>query len=100
MKIDSFVPGRVRLRSPLFKETKSAAQIADGLMSIPGVARAEVNRLTGGLLLEYDARALTVSRLISAAPLIEKISEAEELDPPERSGMIDSLLAEIKEMMI
>lgn len=99
MKIESFIPGRVRLRSPLFKDELCAHTIANALVSVRGVARADVNRLTGGMLLEYDSSEITINRIMSAAPLIERISAAESAEPADRLAMISSMLNDIKEMI-
>lgn len=99
MKIESFVPGRVRLRSPLFKDAICARAIASALISVRGVARADANERTGGMLIEYDPSAITIGMIMSAAPLIERISAAEDADPADRLAMIASMMNDIKEMM-
>ena len=64
--IESFIEGRVRLRSPLLHDEELARRLSEGLLAIGGVRRAQVNRRTQGLLLEYDKDRLPLERLAPA----------------------------------
>jgi hypothetical protein len=93
--IESFVEGRVRLRSPLFADASIADVIASGLARVEGVRKAEVNSRTNGLLLEYDKTRLPLSMLILARDIFVRMSEAESLPPAEIRAAVTSLVAEL-----
>jgi len=61
----SFVPGRIRLR---FKELRKHLALAEDLkarvLGIDGITKVEMNSVTGGILIEYDAKVLSTERLI------------------------------------
>ena len=78
--VESFIPGRVRLRSSLLK-SPAAPLILAAFEDLPGVRSVELNRLTGSLLLKYDAAVLTAERLMPALPLFEQIKALEREAP-------------------
>lgn len=78
--VESFIPGRVRLRSSLLK-SPAAPLILAAFEDLPGVRSVELNRLTGSLLLRYDAAVLTAERLMPALPLLEQIKALEREAP-------------------
>ena len=71
--IESFVPGRVRLRSRLLRDPETAGALRRSLLDIRGVRSVSLNERTGGLLLEYDAERLPLSLLSGALPLFERL---------------------------
>jgi hypothetical protein len=89
----------VRLRSPLLSDKTLAWSIKDALLEIDGVARAEVNLRTGGLLLEYDREKLPAGRLIKTLPVFEAIQRLTDLCPQDRPGKLEKLLSELKETL-
>ena len=68
--IESFVPGRVRLRSRLLRDPETAGVLRRSLLDIRGVRSVSLNERTGGLLLEYDAGSLPLPVLM-VAPMSE-----------------------------
>lgn len=97
MKIESFIPGRMRLRSVLFKDGQCADLISRTLMSIEAVRSASVNELSGGMLLEYDPSSLPIDRLISAAPLFERLDAIEAAPPADRPDALRGILSAIRD---
>ncbi|MDR1966850.1 MAG: hypothetical protein LBQ36_09080 [Synergistaceae bacterium] len=94
--IESFVEGRIRLRSPLFSDPEIAELVKEGLLKIDGVVRAEANPRTSGLLLEYDKERLPLSRLTCAAPLIADIGALESLPAAERPAAARRLMEDLR----
>jgi hypothetical protein len=62
--IVSFCPGRIRLRFKELKDQAVADMARTRLMETPGITKAEVNTLTGSILVEYDAEILPVKKLL------------------------------------
>jgi hypothetical protein len=62
LRILSLLPGRVRLHLP-GGTAKDGDRIEDRLGRVPGVNRAQVNRLTGNVLIHFDPRRTGVQRL-------------------------------------
>ena len=98
--IESFIEGRVRLRSPLLGDKKLAALLSDYLIKIDGITKAGVNTRTRGLLLEYDRGRFPLERVKRIAPLLERIAEVEKLPAGEREAALLSLLNEVKRLLI
>jgi hypothetical protein len=89
--IDSFVEGRVRLRSPLFADVIFAERLTAELLKIDEVLSVKVNRQTRGMLLEYDKTRLPMSALLRAAPLLSRLNELEDFEGASFSQFIDDL---------
>ena len=65
------LPGRLRLAAEGLKYLKDeSGEIAGELAHIPGVRRARVTPVTGGLLLEYDESVLDALELAEEADLV------------------------------
>ncbi|MDR1732751.1 MAG: heavy-metal-associated domain-containing protein [Synergistaceae bacterium] len=94
--IESFIEGRVRLRSVALSDAKFSERIREELLKINGVRQAEVNPRTGGLLLEYDKASLPLSLLKRAAPLFAEIDALERLPVDERLESLEKLLRDVK----
>ena len=97
--IESFIEGRVRLRSPLLRDRTLASQLTAGLLAIDGVTRAEANPRTCGLLLEYDRSRLPLDRIMGAAPILESVAALERLPGPERAAALAPLLEELRRIL-
>ena len=98
--IESFVDGRVRLRSPLFAETDIAESLADCLKTVKGVRSVNFNARTHGMLLEYDPLQIPRELLIKAAPLLERLGLLGELPFSERRSSAEQLLGELKNLLL
>ena len=97
--VESFIPGRVRLRSSLLKRP-AAPLIPAAFEDLPGVRSVELNRLTGSLLLRYDAAVLTAERLMPALPLLEQIKALEREAPaPARTERLRALLEQLRALI-
>jgi len=91
--VESFVPGRIRLRSPLLRDADSAAMLQGALGSVPGVSEARLNPVTASLLLTYDAGLLTLDRLAPLLPLLDQVQALEREAPSaERLAKLRALL--------
>ncbi|MCR4817481.1 MAG: hypothetical protein K5841_00815 [Fretibacterium sp.] len=98
--IESFIEGRLRLRSPLLKDKELTAFLSARLLAMDGVTKAEANPRTRGLLLEYDKDLLPLERVKRAAPMLERLSALEKLPAPQRRPALSSLLDELKAMLL
>jgi hypothetical protein len=98
--LESFVEGRVRLRSPLLFDTAFAERLSSRLTEIDGVRKTEINPRTGGLLLEYDRTRLPLPVLRRAAPFFSRMDALEKLPAgEERLAALDALLKEIEAIL-
>ena len=93
--VESFVPGRIRLRSSLLRDGETAAMLHGAMSAIPGVQSADLNAATGGLLLKYDADALPLEKLSPLLPLLEQVKALDNEPPsPKRTAALRSLLVQ------
>lgn len=97
--IESFTEGRVRLRSPLLHDEELARRLSEGLLAIKGVRRAQVNRHTRGLLLEYDKDRLPLERLAPALPIFDRINALERRPADERRAALDAALTDLRHLL-
>ncbi len=82
--ITSMVEGRIRLRSPHFKDPDLARRFAELAVAVPGMLEVTVNPLAGSALLLYDPAELPTETLMGHAetlaalmpPLPEKAGKA------------------------
>ena len=96
--IESFVPGRVRLRSRLLSEPRTAELLKRALLEIQGVRSVAINERTGGLLLEYDAGSLPLPVLMKAMPLFDRLQALEEKTGDVLQD-VDAVLRELKSLL-
>lgn len=94
--IESFVPGRVRLRSSLLNKPGIAELLKHSLLQIRGVRSVTVNERTGGLLLEYDTERLPLSLLSGALPLFGRLKSLESIEAVAMLPAIETILKELK----
>ena len=87
--IESFVEGRVRLRSPLLADATLANRLSSELLKIDGVQKVEFNPRTNGTLLEYDKTRLPLSLLKQAAPLFTRMNDLSKLPSGERLAALE-----------
>ena len=97
--IESFVEGRVRLRSALLADAALAEIFSAGLMKIGGVQKVTINPRTNGALLEYDKTRLPLSVLQQAAALFARVNELEKLPGGERISALEEILEELSEVL-
>jgi copper chaperone CopZ len=64
--IVSFCPGRIRLRFKELKDKTAAETAGARIRETPGITRAEVNAVTGSVLIEYDTQILSTEKLLEA----------------------------------
>jgi len=96
--IESFVPGRVRLRSRLLRDPGTAELLRRSLLDIRGVRAASVNERTGGLLLEYDTALFPLPVLMKAMPLFDRLRALEEKTGDVLQD-VDAVLRELKSLL-
>ena len=96
--IESFVPGRVRLRSRLLRDPGTAGALRRSLLDIRGVRAASVNERTGGLLLEYDTALFPLPVLMKAMPLFDRLRALEEKTGDVLQD-VDAVLRELKSLL-
>ncbi|MDR0653561.1 MAG: hypothetical protein LBG12_09700 [Synergistaceae bacterium] len=97
--IESFIEGRVRLRSPVLKDPVMRERLTAELLKVEGVRKAEVNQRTHGLLLEYDKERLPLSLLKQIAPSLNRLNALARLPETERAAVLDGILATIAEVL-
>jgi hypothetical protein len=97
--IESFVEGRVRLRSSLLADPAFAERLKEELLKISGVCKVEINPRTRGLLLEYDKKRLPLPLLMCAAPLFSRIDEWETLAPDQRQSALEKFMEDLRHLV-
>ncbi|MDR3280153.1 MAG: hypothetical protein LBT23_06550 [Synergistaceae bacterium] len=97
--IESFIEGRVRLRSPILADPAIAELLSSRMTDIDGVRKVKVSARTNGMLLEYDKTRLPLTLLMRAQDIFLRMSEAENLPRPERYAMIENLVGELAEVL-
>jgi hypothetical protein len=95
--IESFIEGRVRLRSPILKDPVMRERLTAELLKIDGVLKAEVNPRTHGLLLEYDKERLPLSLLKQIAPSLNRLNELTRMSEIERAAALEDIFETIAE---
>jgi|Go1ome_4_1110791.scaffolds.fasta_scaffold86043_1 hypothetical protein len=99
--IESFIPGRVRLRSPLLSQEDTARLILRTFQAIPQARSVTMNEKTGSLLFEYDPQALPMERLKELLPLLSELQNLEKEPPsPRRRESLKALLVKALEKML
>ncbi|MDR1916883.1 MAG: hypothetical protein LBQ58_09950 [Synergistaceae bacterium] len=97
--IESFIEGRVRLRSPILADEEFASYLVSELMRIDGVLNAVANTRTSGLLLEYDKNLLPLSLLLRATPLFSRMNDLEKLPVNERISAAGDIMKELSNIL-
>ncbi|MDR1733074.1 MAG: hypothetical protein LBR61_13390 [Synergistaceae bacterium] len=97
--IESFIEGRVRLRTSLLADAALAELLSSALMRIDGMQKVEVNPRTQGLLLEYDKKRLPLSRLIRAQPVFLRMRELERETSDTRLQSLKNLLEDLSQVL-
>lgn len=91
--VESFIPGRIRLRSSLIKDPAARELLHAAFSLLPGLKTATLNERTGSLLLTYDPAALPTERLMALLPHLEKLTGIEKMVPGEaRTAALRALL--------
>ena len=97
--IESFIEGRVRLRSSVLKDPVMRDRLTSELLKIDGVMKAEVNPRTHGLLLEYDKERLPLSLLKQIAPSLDRLNGLTRIPETERAAALEDILDTIAEAL-
>jgi hypothetical protein len=97
--IESFIEGRIRLRSPIFEDAELAGRVRDELLKIKGVEKAEINSRTKGFLLEYDKTRLPLTLLKKAAPLLSRLNGLTNLPADERAPALEEIIGAVKKVL-
>ncbi len=97
MIVTSFFPGRIRLRSPIFKDDEIFEK-ANKIIQVhasSSVTKIERNCTTGSILLEYDTQKLPLKKMEALKDFFLKLNhEAERYSDRNREKIL-SLLDEI-----
>ncbi len=94
--IESFVEGRIRLRSPLFNDKKTAETLCALLRDVEGVLALTFNPKTNGMLVEYDPKRIPLFRIMNALPLFKRLQSLEGLPVAKRGEPLNALLVELR----
>ncbi len=99
--VESFIPGRIRLRSSLLRDAETGAMVRAAFAAIPAVTSAELNPTTGGLLLKYDVVALPLEKLTPLLPFLAQVGDLEKEPPtPERAAKLRALLVKALSLVL
>ena len=74
--ITSFVPGRIRLRSPMFFDTEITQTLLAVLRRVKAVRKIDLNGKTGSLLILYSSEAVPAEKLKPLLPLACELKPA------------------------
>ncbi|HCL80585.1 MAG TPA: hypothetical protein DIC53_11540 [Synergistaceae bacterium] len=97
--IESFIDGRIRLRSDLFADEEFSERLKKGLEEIKGVTSVSVNPRTCGVLIEYEKDAFPKMLMMKAAPLFGRVKKLEKLPREERLAELDSLITALQDLL-
>ncbi|MDR1977567.1 MAG: hypothetical protein LBQ42_02420 [Synergistaceae bacterium] len=97
--IESFIEGRVRLRSPLLADEAFVERLRSELLKIDGIYKAEANPRTNSLLLEYDKKRLPLSLLKQAAPLFTHMDNLTKLPAENRLSALEDFIGRLRETL-
>ena len=73
MNIESFFPGRFRVRSSLFTKQENLDRIREYVNSMDGIKDITANLRTGSVTVVYDASLITVPMLMQAKAELERL---------------------------
>ncbi len=98
--IESFIPGRIRLRSSLIRNRELRRVILSAFQDIRGIREAAANGLTGSLLITYDPGVLTAERLLPLLPCLNSLAEIEQTpDLPGQTEALRKILTAVQEKL-
>ncbi|MCC8191123.1 MAG: hypothetical protein LIP77_10905 [Planctomycetes bacterium] len=78
MQIESFFPGRLRIRSPLFTKQDTLDQVTAYVRGLDGIRTITGNPQTGSLTVVYDPSVITMPMLMTAKQEIENLEQGGE----------------------
>ncbi|MCC8179626.1 MAG: hypothetical protein LIP23_01750 [Planctomycetes bacterium] len=73
MKLESFFPGRLRVRSELFMKQENLDKIQEYVNAIDGVKEVTANPLTGSITVLYNPSVITMPMLMQAKDELERL---------------------------
>lgn len=73
MNIESFFPGRLRVRSKLFTTQENVDRIREQVNAMDGIRDISCNLRTGSLTVQYDPGVITMQMLMEAKEELEKL---------------------------
>ncbi|MDR1622404.1 MAG: hypothetical protein LBS00_08530 [Synergistaceae bacterium] len=97
--IESFIEGRVRLRSPLLADGTFVERLRAELLKIHGVRKAEANLRTNSLLLEYDKKLLPLPRLMQASSIFARLNELTRLPAEKRVPALEVFMEQLRDAL-
>jgi hypothetical protein len=75
VKVESYLPGRLRLRVPSELRQNGAMTEAIGMLqSVPGIRQVQTNPVTGSVLVEFDPQVLDINHLLELGKAANLIS--------------------------
>ncbi|UTC74749.1 hypothetical protein E4O03_11195 [Treponema sp. OMZ 792] len=94
MTVSSFFPGHIRLRGEMIKDRDIFEAFERAVSSHKAVRKIERNERTGSLCIEYDAKALPLSKFEifrEDLPELKKLSDAYTLGKAEKEVIIQKI---------
>ncbi len=73
MEIESFFPGRIRVRSAVFQNQATAETALEQLRAVDGIREMKLNARTGSLTILYDTKKIGMDMLLQAKSELEKL---------------------------
>lgn len=74
MKVESFFPGRLRVRSALFTRQESLTRLGEIVGTIQGVKNIFANPKTGSVTVVYDPNLISTQMLMEARGRMEELA--------------------------
>lgn len=71
--ITSFIPGRIRFRSPIFQDSDIYSAVFPIIKNLREITSFSYNQKTGSLLVQYDPEKIPVEKLKPLMPLAERM---------------------------
>ena len=96
MTVTSFFPGRIRLRSPVFRDDKLCERASALLMRSGAVLSVERNSVTGSVLVRYDPSKIPVERIAGIKDLLMRLDAEAGRYRNGEGEKIEALLGEIE----
>ncbi len=101
MIITSYIPGRVRLRAPIFKDTEIYARAEQILKKSFGdaISKYEYTPLNGSILIEYDAEKTPLDNLMKHTDFFKKLNYQAEHFSPKNRDIIFCMLNDLESLL-
>ena len=95
MLVTSFFPGRIRMRSPVFKDAEICALAEAILRQSTAIQSLEHNSTTGSILVVYDTQKVPFDKLQPLLPFLEALQKEARFYSTKNRSVILAMLKEL-----